>query len=117
MHNFMYQSVSIFPLYILLKNFSKSFEQKQVFMHNFLYQNVSIFALYILLTRGIGTCWSKSIDTFLSGSISTVFWNKTSYKKNRRNSQRFLNYTYFSCLIFYTKMSRYFHYTIAYKKI
>ena len=35
---------------------------------------------YIFCLQAI---WSKGIDTFLSASISTDFWNKKSYKKNR----------------------------------
>ena len=71
---------------------NKYLELYRVFVHNFLCQNVQIFPFYILLTRRINTFWSKSIDKFWSGGIKT-FWVQKLWKKNRQNSQRFLNYT------------------------
>ena len=60
-------------------------------MHNFLYQVVAIFPILMLIT--------KRIDIFLSRSISAI-WTKKNW------TQRFLEYTKFSCIVFCTKMFR-----------
>ena len=73
--------------------------------HNFLCQNVSIFPLQILLTIQTDTLWLGDIDTFQSGGNAKV-WRRKLKKKNRPHSQRFLNYTNFSCIPFSAKLSR-----------
>ena len=84
------------------------FKLYQVFKHNlFASKCLGIIIKYIFLTRKINPFWSKGFDKFWSMHIK-IFWaQKKSYKKNRNNSQEFLNYIKPSCMIIRAKMPGY----------
>ena len=94
-----------------INNIHKGFELYQVTMHNLLCQSVPMFPLCILLTRRINIFWSESIDTFWSGAIGTV-WHRKSHTQKKIDSihKDFFNYTNFSCIIFYGKLSQNSHF-------
>ena len=78
-------------------------------MPNFLCQNIPIFPLHILLVRRIETFWSEGIEHFGLEVLEQL--GIKYYKQKIRNIHKdILNYTNFSCIIFYATLSRNFTY-------
>ena len=85
-----------------IRNILKDLELRRDLMHTVVCQNVSILPLWILLTIRIGTFWTEGIDSFVWRYQDSLA-QKITNKKNDNIHKDFLNYTNFSCIIFYAK--------------